>query len=89
MEHVFFILAKYEKNKKKNLIHDMFLQKQCYLIRAYILLKVSNHFNISKFRDFILKSKVFTKNNVKHNFENQKLGVLRTRYGPIAVKRTI
>jgi hypothetical protein len=36
---------------------------------------------------FFLKSKVFTKDNVKYDFENQKFGVLRTGYGPNAVKR--
>jgi hypothetical protein len=35
-----------------------------------------------------LKSKVFAKDSVKHNFENQKFGVLRKSYGPNAVKRT-
>jgi hypothetical protein len=35
-----------------------------------------------------LKWRVFTKDNVKYDFENQKFGVLRTGYGPNAVKRT-
>jgi hypothetical protein len=35
-----------------------------------------------------LKSKVFTKDNVKYDFENQKFGVFHTGYGPNAVKRT-
>jgi hypothetical protein len=38
--------------------------------------------------NFVLKSKVCTKDNVKNDFENQIFGVLRTGYGPKAVKRT-
>jgi hypothetical protein len=43
----------------------------------------------SKFGNFFLKSKVFTKDNVKYDFENKKIGVLRTGYGPNAAKRTL
>jgi hypothetical protein len=43
---------------------------------------------LNKFGNFFLKSKVFTKDNVKYDFEKQKFGVLRTSYGPNAVKRT-
>jgi hypothetical protein len=42
----------------------------------------------SKFGNFLSKSKVFTKDNVKYDFENQKFGVLHTGYGPNAVKRS-
>jgi hypothetical protein len=42
----------------------------------------------SKFGNFFLKWKVFTKDNVKYDFENKKFGVLRTEYGPNAVERT-
>jgi hypothetical protein len=39
----------------------------------------------SKFDYFFLKAKVFTKDNVKYDFKNQKFGVFHTGYGPNAV----